>query len=91
MRVSGKTMVLPRPISLSVKTIRLSADSLIVSANTIRPLADTIRSTTSCKRVVIDKNEQKKRGNFEKISFWELLNDFFLLLNKRNGGFFRGK
>ena len=41
----------------------------------------------SVKGTCLTKNEQKKRGNFEKISFRELLNDFSLLLNKRNGGF----
>ena len=41
----------------------------------------------SGKGTFLNRNEQKKRGNFEKISFRELLNDFSLLLNKRNGGF----
>lgn len=41
----------------------------------------------SGKGIFLNRNEQKKRGNFEKISFWELLDDFFLLLNKRTGGF----
>ena len=65
----------------------MSADSLIVSTDAIRMLADAIRKTTSGKGTCLTKNEQKKRGNFEKISFRELLNDFSLLLNKRNGGF----
>ena len=58
-----------------------------MSADAIRMLADAIRKTMSGKGIFLNRNEQKKRGNFEKNSFWELLNDFFLLLNKRNGGF----